>query len=48
MADEIDAATENDDRGHGPENENRHQALLQFEVQTLTVFMPASASVRDL
>lgn len=45
VADQINATADNDDRRNGPKYENGHtDPSGQFDVQTLTVFMPLSAS----
>jgi hypothetical protein len=49
VAEEIDAAAQDDDRWHRPQDKYGHAFLLhQFEMQTLTLFMPVSASERVL
>lgn len=44
VADQIDAAAENDHGRDGPKQKYGHRLPPQFEVQTLTDFMPVSAS----
>ena len=53
VADQVNAAADNDDGGDRPQNDDWHlipldELRVQSELQTLTVFMPASASVRLL
>lgn len=53
MPDQVNAAAQHQNGRDGPQNDDWHFILLdelrvQSELQTLTVFMPASASVRLL
>lgn len=48
VADQVDAATDDYDGRNGPKQQDWHFNLHQFDVQTLTVFMPDSASARVL